>query len=159
MSAVRNAIENLLYIYAERIDNGDFDGVAELFTRAEITMQGTELVRRGRDEIREMYALSARIYEDDGTPKTRHVTTNVIVEVDEASGTAASRSYYTVFQQTPELPLQPIIAGRYHDRFACEDGRWYFTSRCIICDLIGDMSQHMLFDASTIPTSSGGGGG
>jgi ketosteroid isomerase-like protein len=158
MTDARDAIENLLYTYAERIDLGDLDGVAELFADGEIAMEGTEMVRRGRDEIREMYALATRLYEDDGTPKTKHVTTNVIVEVDEASGTAASRSYFTVFQQTPVLPLQAIISGRYHDRFEYQNDRWRFASRRIICDLIGDMSQHVLFDASEIPTSSGGGG-
>ena len=158
MTDARDAIENLLYTYAERIDLGDLDGVAELFADGEIAMEGTEMVRRGRDEIREMYALATRLYEDDGTPKTKHVTTNVIVEVDEASGTAASRSYFTVFQQTPVLPLQAIISGRYHDCFEYQNDRWRFASRRIICDLIGDMSQHVLFDASEIPTSSGGGG-
>ena len=158
MSAARDAIENLLYTYAERLDLGDLDGVADLFAHAEISMEGTELTRRGRDEIRDMYAMSTRLYQDDGTPKTKHVTTNVIVEVDEAGRTATSRSYFTVFQQTPELPLQAIITGRYHDRFECEEGRWRFASRCIICDLIGDMSQHLLFDVSAISQSSGDGG-
>ncbi len=159
MTNARDAIENLIYVYAERIDLGDLDGLAELFTHAEISMDGTDLVRRGRDEIREMYAFAARLYEDDGTPKTKHVTTNVIVEVDEASGTAASRSYFTVFQQSPVLPLQTIITGRYHDSFAYEDVRWRFASCLSICDLIGDMSQHALLDAGEIPTGSGGGGG
>jgi 3-phenylpropionate/cinnamic acid dioxygenase small subunit len=157
MSTARDEIENLLYIYAERIDLGDLDGVAELFTQAEITMEGTELTRRGREEVREMYALSTRLYEDDGTPKTKHITTNAIVEVDEEQGTATSRSYFTVVQQTPALPLQVIITGRYHDRFQRENGRWRFSGRHMICDQIGDMSQHVLFDASAIPTGSGGG--
>ena len=54
----------------------------------------------------------------DGTPRTKHVTTNPIIEVDDAE-TASCRSYYTVLQQTDELPLQTIVTGRYHDRFEC----------------------------------------
>jgi hypothetical protein len=40
------------------------------------------------------------------------------------------------------LPLQPIVAGRYRDRFECVDGVWRFTSRHIIIDLMGDISHH-----------------
>ncbi len=35
MDAARE-IENLLYTYADRIDRGDFDGVADLFTHGRI---------------------------------------------------------------------------------------------------------------------------
>jgi hypothetical protein len=67
-----------------------------------------------------------------------------MVEVD--GDTATSRCYYTVFQQTDELPLQPIIAGRYHDRFERVDGVWRFADRLIFSDLIGDLSRHLLVD-------------
>ena len=43
---------------------------------------------------------------DDGTPKTKHVTTNAIIEVDDDAGTATSRANYAVTQATDELPLQ-----------------------------------------------------
>ena len=54
---------------------------------------------------------------DDGTPRTKHVTTNVVIEVDAEAGTAVSRSYFTVLQALPDLALQPIVSGRYQDRF------------------------------------------
>ncbi|BBX98811.1 nuclear transport factor 2 family protein [Mycobacterium lacus] len=44
-----------------------------------------------------------------------------IVEVDRGTGTARCRTYYTVLQQTEEFPVQPIVTGRYHDRFECVD--------------------------------------
>jgi hypothetical protein len=47
---------------------------------------------------------------DDGTPRTKHVTTNIAVEVDEEAGTALARSYFTVLQALPDLPLQPSSA-------------------------------------------------
>ena len=53
------------------------------------------------------------------------------------------RSYFTVFQATPALPLQPIIAGRYHDRFARADGTWHFADRRIFMDLVGDLREHL----------------
>jgi hypothetical protein len=80
----------------------------------------------------------------DGTPRTKHVTTNVMVEVD--GDTATARSYYTVMQQTEVLPLQPIICGRYHDTFTNQGGHWRFADRLIFSDLIGDLSQHLLVD-------------
>lgn len=141
-------IENLLYTYAERIDLGDLDGVAELFTHA--TINGvengppeTQFV--GREGARKMYGMSTRIYEDTGTPKTKHITTNAIIEVDEDAQTATCRSYYCVVQATPALPLQPIIAGRYHDTFQVIDGRWWFATRTLFVDLMGDLSQHLLW--------------
>jgi hypothetical protein len=43
----------------------------------------------------------------------------------------------------PDLPLQPIAAGRYHDRFAFGDGRWRFAERRVFVDLVGDVSRHL----------------
>jgi hypothetical protein len=94
-----------------------------------------------------MYTTSTRRYPDDGTPKTKHVITNVMVEIDEVSASATGRSYFTVLQAVPgALALQPVIAGRYHDRFETVGGRWRFAARHMLVDLVGDLSQHMLFD-------------
>jgi hypothetical protein len=137
------AIANLVYSYAERVDLGDFDGVGELFSVATYraasrgritTMPGAEVASVLRSMV---------ITGDDGTPGTKHVTTNLIVEVDEQAGTATCRSYYTVLQADRDLPLQPIIAGRYHDTFERVDGGWRFTDRLIYSDLIGDLTHHL----------------
>lgn len=138
------AITQLIFGYAERIDAGDFEGVADLFAEGRITAEGTDAVRAGRDEVFEMYRRSTRIYEDTGTPKTKHVTTNVVIDLDEEAGRAVARSYFTVLQATEALALQPVIAGRYHDAFERHSGEWHFTERRIICDLFGDLSQHLL---------------
>jgi hypothetical protein len=139
-------IENLLYTYAERIDLGDLDGVAELFAHATIFGQEngppeTQFV--GVEGARRMYGMSTRLYDDDGSPKTKHLTTNAIIEVDEDARTASCRSYYCVVQATPALPLQPIIAGRYHDTFHVVDGAWCFATRTLFVDLMGDLSHHL----------------
>ncbi len=140
----QTAIAHLVYAYAERIDAGDFEGVAELFAAGTITAEGTDAVRAGRADVHEMYRRSTRIHEDTGTPKTKHVTTNLVIEVDEEAATARARSYFTVLQATPELALQPVIAGRYHDRFERPEGTWRFAERHIICDLFGDLGHHLL---------------
>jgi len=137
-------IENLIYTYAERIDRGDLAGVAELFRHGRI-QAAADIVFEGADEVRKMYERATRLY-GDGTPRTRHVTTNVAVDVEAGSDTATARSYYTVFQQTDEFPLQPIISGRYHDTFHRVDGEWCFDMREMLVDLTGDLSRHLLFE-------------
>jgi 3-phenylpropionate/cinnamic acid dioxygenase small subunit len=144
MSDNDRAIENLIYRYAERIDAGDLAGVAELFTHGRI-QAAPGIVFEGAEQVRSMYDSATRLY-DDGTPRTRHTTTNVAIETDDEAGTAAARAYYTVFQQTDELPLQPIIAGRYADTFHRVDGQWWFDTREIFVDLSGDLSHHLLFE-------------
>jgi 3-phenylpropionate/cinnamic acid dioxygenase small subunit len=80
----------------------------------------------------------------DGTPRTKHVTTNPIIEIDEDEGTASCRSYYTVLQQTDETPLQTIVTGRYHDRFERVDAQWRFSYRDLtLIDMVGDVSRHL----------------
>lgn len=141
-------IENLIYRYAELIDAGDLNGVAELFRGAEIISRVHNMKRTGFDEVLQMYRLSCRLYEPSGTPLTKHLTTNVIIELDPNGTQASARSYYTVIQATGSLPLQVIISGRYQDQFRKVDSQWEFTRREMIVDLIGDCSAHLLYDSS-----------
>jgi hypothetical protein len=120
------AIRALINEYAERIDTGDLDGLAALFADATWGSPG-----RG----------TPILY--DGIPSTKHVISNVTIEIADDGATATARSYFTVLQALPDLPLQPIIAGRYHDRFERVTGRWRFADRQIIPDLIGDLSRHL----------------
>jgi ketosteroid isomerase-like protein len=140
----RDEICQLIYTYAERIDAGDFAGVGHLLGDATLTFEGYDLVVTGPDAIEALYASTTRRF-DDGTPKTKHVMTNVIVEVD--GDHATSRSYYTVLQSVPgELALQPVIAGRYRDAFVNDGGRWRFSAMHVIVDLVGDLRAHLLKD-------------
>ena len=140
-------IENLIYAYAERLDAGDLDGVAELFAHGRICgieNGPPETVFTGVAGVRQMYEMATRLY-DDGTPKTKHNTSNVQVYVDDSAGTARSRSYYAVTQATPDLPLQVIVTGHYHDTFHRVDGAWWFDTRTMFVDQVGDMSHHLKF--------------
>lgn len=133
-------IENLIYRYAELLDLGDIAAVAQLFSRAQFIGPDGQVQGEGPEAIAAIYQSFTRLY-PDGTPLSHHVTSNVIVEVDGEQ--AAARSYFTVFQATEKLPLQPIIAGRYHDRFAQDEQGWYFSSRQMLPRLMGDLSQHL----------------
>lgn len=134
------AIENLIATYAELVDDGDFAGLGRLL--ADATFGGSGASVSGSDAIEQMFRDMLIVY-DDGTPRTKHVTTNVIIDVDEQTGTATSRAYFTVLQALPGLPLQPIVSGRYRDRFDRRDGQWRFAERRVRIDLTGDLSRHL----------------
>ena len=140
MTSAYNAICNLLYVYAERIDRGDLEGAAELFRHARVK------ARQGVIGHEALLAFWKRmiILHEDGTPRTKHVVSNPIVEVDEAAGLAASRCYYQVLQAFPDQTVRVIAAGRYHDEFERADGVWRFKFRdYTLMDMRGDLSRHV----------------
>lgn len=143
-------ILNLLHTYAEKLDKGDLEGVARLFSRAEMTEPSHSSNSYGYEAVLAIYKNATRLYPGDGTPRTKHVTTNTILEIDDNGAAATARSYFTVFQATDQLPLQPIITGSYTDEFRKTDGQWHFHRREMAPDLYGDLSQHLLFDPETI---------
>lgn len=149
-------ITNLLYRYTECMDAGDLPGAAALFEHARIRVGGPDAEHDTVDATGLLGIWkSLVVIHPDGTPRTKHVTTNPIVEVDEATGTASCRSYYTVLQQTDDFPLQTIVAGRYHDRFERVDGRWRFCYRDLtLIDLIGDVSRHLKHPVSAKPAGA-----
>ncbi len=142
MGDAARSIENLIFSYAACVDAGDLDGVSALLAEATIGIDGVTAGLRGREKIFELLRSTIRMHED-GTPRTKHVTTNVQIEVDDEEGTAAARSYFTVLQAAEGLGLQTIVAGRYRDRFERHDGRWRFAERRFTTDLIGDVSRHL----------------
>lgn len=137
------SITNLLYRYAELMDAGELEQVAAMFADARVTMSGGVVVE-GAQPMLAQWRAYVRIY-PCGTPRTRHVITNPIVDVDKHAATATCRSVYTVLQQTPDLPLQVVASGRYHDSFARVEGVWRFATRDYsMLDFTGDVSQHLL---------------
>jgi 3-phenylpropionate/cinnamic acid dioxygenase small subunit len=139
-SSSYRAIENLIATYAELVDDGDFAGLGTLLAEATFTGSGAPV--SSSEAIEKMFRDMLIVY-DDGTPRTKHVTTNIAIEADEEAGTAVSRAYFTVLQALPGLPLQPIASGRYRDRFERCDGQWRFAERRVRVDLVGDVSRHL----------------
>ena len=139
-AASYRAIENLITTYAELVDDGDFAGLGALLADAAFTGGGSSV--NGPEAIERMFRAVVIVY-DDGTPRTKHVTTNIAIEVNEEAGTAVSRAYFTVLQAVPGLALQPVAAGRYRDRFERAGPRWRFSERQVQVDLTGDVSRHL----------------
>lgn len=97
---------------------------------------------RGRQELFDNVVSRVILY-DDGTPRTRHTSTNIDIEVDESTGRATCQRYVVVFQQTDGLPLQAIYSGHYHDKFVRRNGVWRFASCTIGKPLFGDLTRHL----------------
>lgn len=122
--------------------------MAGLFRHAELLGPDGDVVASGAEEFFAVQQKAIRIYAETGTPRTKHVTTNVIIEVDESADAATAKSYFTVFQSAEGLSLQPILAGRYRDSFERVSGKWRFRQRQVIPDLFGDLSKHLLYELS-----------
>ena len=138
-------IQELHFRYAECVDRARFTELGELFAHGELSSDVGDGSMKGADQIGSFYAATNKVHAD-GTLRTRHLATNLIVEVDDDLEHARARSYFVVLQATDAVPLQPIVAGRYHDTFARIDGRWWFEHRRISVDQIGNMSDHLSFD-------------
>ena len=136
----RDEIMHLINQYAFAIDQGDLDKFASLFEHGQYRMQGAGTLV-GKQQLRDVLSI-IRIYED-GTPRTKHVISNVDIQIDEANGAAKGQCYITVFQQTESFPLQVIFAGHYFDVFEKVNNHWRFKDRHICSSLIGDMSAHL----------------
>ena len=136
------AIRNLLGTYCELMDAADWAGVGELFAHAELVTDAGVPFAAGADAVRAMYERGTKLY--DGSPRTRHLTANSVIDVD--GDRAAARSSYVVFQQAPGLDLQPIITGRYRDSFERAEAGWRFARRMFIVDMAGDLSRHLTYE-------------
>jgi hypothetical protein len=141
MSDATHEIRRLMNEYCYSIDRGDLDGFANLFANGSFEVIGdpagpaigAEAVRRVLDNV--------TLY--DGKTHTKHVLSNVLIDVSEDGETAVAESYITLYQGLPpDFPLQAIFIGHYHDCFERASGEWQFASRRISPDLIGDLSRH-----------------
>lgn len=145
----RFAIQDVMFRYAECVDLARFDALGELFAHGTLGTEGPERMRGAR-EIGRFYAATNKVH-GDGTLRTRHLASNPIIEIEAPGQRASARSYFVVFQATDDVPLQPIVAGRYHDRFHVVDGRWCFEDRLVLVDQIGNMKDHLSFDLARDP--------
>jgi len=144
MKTADEAIADLISTHAERLDLGDYEALADLFSDVTVTYISPSVMSRGRAEPLARDTARTRKHAD-GTPRTKPVTTNLIVDVDEAAGTATAWSYFTVFQQVSgQIALQRINA-------AATAIAWNASGEAggLPCDrsssaLAGDLSAHVV---------------
>jgi 3-phenylpropionate/cinnamic acid dioxygenase small subunit len=140
-------IRNLLGTYCEVLDAADWAGLGELFAQGRLTDGDGNEVAAGAEAVAGLYAGLVLLH--DGSPRTRHHTTNPVITVDGEQATC--RSSFAVLQQVGTGPLLPVAAGRYRDRFLRTSGAWHFTERAFSLDQVGDTSQHLVMSRGRRP--------
>lgn len=138
--AAESAIHRLHATYIHCLDRGDFAGVAEVLQHAVIHVLGHEA--SSVEGLLNFFGAGLQVHAD-GTPRTWHSITNVLIDVTPSGNEASSASYYTVHQQLDGFPLQPICAGKYLDQFELRDGEWHFTRREVTLRFAGDLQYHV----------------
>lgn len=155
MTSPEASIANLVHRYAQHVDAGELEDAAALFTHAQIklrTAEGDEIT--DAPSLLEHWRRVAILY-DDGTPRTKHMMTNLIIEVSDDGDRATCSSYYTVLQVDSSGTMAVILAGRYLDQFQCSDGEWRFSLREYCpADFVGDVSRHRRSEPTPGPASS-----
>ena len=142
----RGAIQNLMSDYTEFLDDARFDQLGRLFANGTVAIEGGPHSGRtasGNAEVSALYSGIVALDPDSGRTGTRHFITNYNIDIDGFTGLAKGRTYWSVTQHTPSLPLQIVACGAYHDEFERADGAWRYTRKHIVCDQVGDLSEHM----------------
>ena len=137
-------ILHLMNEYCFAIDSGDLATFGRLFAHAQWIAEGK---KPGKESANNLIIYS------DGTPRTKHMMSNIDLEIDEINARAVAHCYVTVWQQTDDFLLQAIFAGDYFDEFEQVEGKWRFSKRELRHSLIGDMSAHLKVPSLTIPTA------
>jgi uncharacterized protein (TIGR02246 family) len=133
----RQAIRDLVDAYAHRADGRDPQGQAALFTEdALVTVDNGVPSLRGRAELAAAFAgLSA--YE-----KTTHFNgqSTVSIDGDRATGETYCLAHH-LWTEDGQRTLM-VMAIRYHDTFARQDGDWLFAERRLIVDWVDRRPSH-----------------
>jgi hypothetical protein len=137
-------VRNLLGRYCERLDRGDYDGVGALFAAGRLATDDGVVLATGAEEVAEFYRRGTKLH--DGTPRTKHLIVDTVLEPSADGSAIVARSSYVVLQAVDGVvALQPIIAGRYVDSFERAGDGWSWLERQFTVDLLGDLSQHLAY--------------
>ena len=122
----KDAIREVMAEYCFRLDSGEFEQMAVLFT-AEGTWDTAFGKATGRDAIAAL-ARDIRARAADTRPRGIHLVTNIVIALD--GERARVRSNWTVVQNGPDGP-KIGSGGAYADEMTKEDGHWRFRYRKI----------------------------
>jgi hypothetical protein len=128
---IERACERLTYVYGRALDLGDMSAAADCFAEngSFARPMNPGQVIQGREAIR------ASLITRPKTLLTKHLTTNVMIEVD-SRDSAHGLSYLTMIASTPPQGAAPpfvsggpVYFGEMQDRFVRENGVWKFLER------------------------------
>jgi ketosteroid isomerase-like protein len=127
---IERACEQLSIDYARAVDFGDYARFVDLFTDDAVLDLGMRL--EGKEAIRSSMQTRGRDI------RTRHVLTNIFVEVHDAAH-ARGTAYLTLYRHVgvdsskpaPIPSTQPTAIGHYEDEFVLTTAGWRFKSRTL----------------------------
>jgi SnoaL-like protein len=128
---IERACERLVYVYSRALDLGDLSAAADCFAENGSMSRPMmpDQVIEGRETIR------ASLLTRPKTLLTRHLATNVMIDVESAT-TASGLSCLTMISTTPPadgkppfVSQGPIWFGEFKDRYVRENGVWKFLER------------------------------
>jgi len=125
-------IRALVHSYARLLDQGDVDAVVTLFEHSTWRSLPHGSMLRGSAEVRPVYE---NLLAQDSNYRTKHLITNLTVEVAPGGANASSHCDWTVLQGAPGERVGVTQSGQYTDTFQKIDGSWRFTDRLITVDL------------------------
>jgi ketosteroid isomerase-like protein len=131
-------ITALVLSYARLLDMGDVDAVAALFEHSTWRSLPSGFVLSGTEEVRPVFE---NLLDQVGTHPTKHLITNLSIDVEPDATTASSHCYWTVLQNTTAGRIDVTLSGQYTDSFEKIDDSWRFTDRLITVDLTGGRSS------------------
>lgn len=116
----RLEIFSLYARYSWAVDFGDSDAYAACFAPDAVVLGRSIGEVRGREQISKIPAVNSR-------HRTKHVTTNMLVEGD--GDQASGRAYFVYLTAPIDRGLKVSLSGEYHDRFRRDQGEWLITER------------------------------
>lgn len=128
---IERACERLIHAYVRALDLGEMDAAADCFAEhgSFARPMTPDQVITGREAIR------ASLHGRPATLLTRHLSTNVMIDVH-GPDSATGLSYLTMVSTTPAEGAKPphesrgpIWFGEMHDRFIRENDVWKFLER------------------------------
>jgi hypothetical protein len=122
---LRSELEAFLAEFAYRIDRGDPQTVADLFTPNGQYIWEGHGASAGRDAIRATYARRSSL----GVRTARHLFTNLRFERSGAQVVATSILLLFAENGPPPHPAIPLLLADVDDIFVQLEGRWLLTSR------------------------------
>lgn len=134
-------VHNLIYRYAELIDEGDFEGLGSLFSRGSLSFSPGGISLHGAVEVADFYQRVVQIDADTGTPRTVHRVYNSIITP--ASGGWQARSRYDVLHRVNDTEVKLVAFGRYFDTFQVVANECCFKTRKVVSEFLGDTERHI----------------